>query len=112
MNLSPAYRRRIKAEAFERYGKVCAVCGESDTDVLQLHHINGDGGKHRREAGGIDTLYLLHAEGWPDGIEVLCKDCHKARHKDDFTPAQRSERARRASLASQIARLERELGLR
>lgn len=51
----------------------CATCGEVDIDVLMLDHINDNGAYHRREIGGVNSLYkALIKAGLPGGLQVLC----------------------------------------
>lgn len=75
-----AYRRRIKREALDHYGRACRRCGNDDVRVLSLDHMNGGGEKDRAGAhhrtGGWFTYQRLKKRGWPADIQVLCLNCH------------------------------------
>ena len=84
------YRRKLKAECIARYGGVCDEpgCGETDIDLLELHHPNGDGNKDRadkigrglRSPGGWNFYQKLKKEGYPDGYTVKCMGHHDIIH--------------------------------
>lgn len=58
----------------------CACCGESNIVFLAIDHINGGGGRHRREinAGGAMFYRWLRDNGYPEGFRVLCHNCNMA----------------------------------
>lgn len=60
----------------------CAVCGEKDLAVLQLHHKSGDSSEEHKTYGyGNNYLYSLQRRGYPEGLDVLCANCRlKLRH--------------------------------
>lgn len=62
----------------ERFGGCCQRCGYDDFRVLELHHKNGDGSKHRRELGWRYSKYILHTpiEELKTIFELLCANCH------------------------------------
>ena len=64
------------------YGGTCACCGESEPLFLQIDHINGDGGKHRREIGKTDMIKWLIAKDFPDGFQLLCANCNTGKHRN------------------------------
>lgn len=73
------YRIKVKLETMEAYGGAqCAICRESDIDMLNLDHIDTDGKKHREELGtpgGGHQFYLkLKSLGYPKTprLRVLC----------------------------------------
>lgn len=66
----------LKAEGIAKYGGCCRSCGEKDIELLEFHHIDGGGDIHRRAQRTTDSVAILYREGWPAGIEVLCKPCH------------------------------------
>jgi hypothetical protein len=73
----------VRNKIFNHYssdGIKCALCGITDCDVLSIDHINGDGGKHRKEIGrsGHSLYVWLIKQGFPEGYRVLCLNCqHK-----------------------------------
>jgi hypothetical protein len=82
------YRFKIKVAAINYYSKgamCCAICGFSnDLDALCLDHINDDGAAHRKELGisnrsavsGTTIYERLKAQGWMEGLQVLCANCN------------------------------------
>lgn len=73
------WRRVLKLEAFSHYGGFCcACCGESNEAFLQIDHIEGGGGEHRKLTGGGGTQLYNHLrkENWPTGYQVLCANCN------------------------------------
>ena len=81
-----AWSENLKIETFSHYsnGDIhCAHCGYSDIRALELDHINGDGNIHRRKlsgrsySGGGTVTYLdLKKKGFPNGYQVLCRNCN------------------------------------
>lgn len=71
---------KYRNEAFQAYGSVCQCCGEDRVKFLSLDHINGDGQKHRARVGYGTAMYAsLKCENWPEGLQVLCFNCHMAK---------------------------------
>jgi|SRR5665647_1298028 len=71
--------REIKQRVFNHYGLSCNRCGFDDLRCLQLHHINGGGNKHREGLTG--SFYRSIEKGeYPEGLEVLCANCHAIEH--------------------------------
>lgn len=81
---SNEYRRNLRVRALERYGRICACCGEDRFEFLALDHINGGGLKHRKEIGGSvncggNRLMLwMQRNNWPEGFRVLCHNCNQS----------------------------------
>lgn len=77
------YRRLIKRMVFDHYGNVCVCCGEDNLAFLSVDHIDGQGGKHRKEIGkssGIGFYTWLKKNNFPKGFQTLCFNCNIARH--------------------------------
>src|SRR5215469_14892323 len=73
--------RRVKLASLQHYSQseipFCACCGEKQLEFLTIDHINGDGRKHRREAGVGSHLYAWPVRNnFPDGFQVLCFNCN------------------------------------
>lgn len=78
----------LKKATFEKYGGCfCACCHEDIFEFLTLDHIDGSGGKHRKElrggdgysGGGGGRLYSwLKKNSYPQGYRVLCWNCNAA----------------------------------
>lgn len=79
--LQKDYKVKIKLEALEAYGgPECSECDEDDIAILEIDHIKGGGGKHRRDlkTGGGHPFYLwLRRNNYPKGYRVLCPTCNK-----------------------------------
>ena len=72
-------RARYKAEANERYGPGCQLCGEQRLVFLCVDHVGGGGNAHRREIGsGSRILWWLRDRGYPPGFRLLCHSCNHA----------------------------------
>lgn len=78
------YTRELRRKALEVYSNsnqpFCACCKESEIKFLEFDHINGDGAKHRKKIGAVSYNFLIRLKnlGWPQGLRVLCCNCHKA----------------------------------
>jgi hypothetical protein len=77
-----AYKIALRNTVFNHYGGKCVRCGVDDLNKLNLHHINFDGGKHRKEIGsGRSALCRwIKKNNYPDSFQVLCVSCHRAIH--------------------------------
>lgn len=75
-------RARIRTEFINAYGGACGCCGEKEPRFLTLDHVNGGGGKQRKN--GVSTQALcgrLKRAGWPKGEYTLCCwNCNSGRH--------------------------------
>lgn len=75
------FREEVKLAVLSHYSKGnprCGCCGETELDFLTIDHIEGGGNKHRKQVGGIFTLWLKK-QGYPNGYRVLCFNCNIAR---------------------------------
>lgn len=74
------YRAKIKIEMVEAYGGECKECGEVDSIVLNLDHIEDNGAVERRDSGikgGFKFYMQLRKQGWPqEGYQLLCCNCN------------------------------------
>jgi len=61
---------------FDYYGHKCMWpedCSITDSDMLQIDHINGNGNEHRKEIGNSNKLYQwLIKNNFPKGFRLLC----------------------------------------
>jgi len=76
---------KIKAAVFEGYGgAACSCCGTTVPAFLTIDHINGGGGKHRRENRLIGSqLYRwLLRKKCPAGFRVMCFNCNSGRQNN------------------------------
>lgn len=79
-------RRRVaKLEAFNHYTNnniKCLDCGKNDIRVLQIHHMNNDGAKHRKEMNSGNASLWLKKYNFPEGYQILCANCHLLKHRE------------------------------
>ena len=79
-------RRTLKELVMAVYGGgKCSCCGETELSFLTLDHIEGGGGKQRKELGrtkgsGVGFYKWLVENGYPDGLQVLCANCNLSKH--------------------------------
>jgi hypothetical protein len=60
-------------------GNTCMNCGISDKRVLQVDHVNGDGGKERKNRSAGYYFYKLIIDKLKNGstdYKLLCANCH------------------------------------
>ena len=77
-------RTKARARVIAWFGGKCVYCNSTDTDALELDHVNGDGKQHREELFGVqkgcDMYQYLVANDMDTGgyeLQLLCSDCHK-----------------------------------
>jgi hypothetical protein len=82
------YVDSLRAAVFDHYGSACACCGS--TERLSIDHVNGDGGRHRKELFGDGTggwgFYLwLIRQDFPvvPPLQVLCHGCNTSKGDGD-----------------------------
>lgn len=76
-----AYRERIWNAVVAGYGGACACCGERTNKFLTVDHINGGGGKERRETKTATTAIIVYRKFqksglWPSEYRLLCYNCN------------------------------------
>jgi hypothetical protein len=76
--------RRIREEVIAHYGGTCACCGESEPLFLEIDHIHGGGGTHRRADPAVKAnIYRwLRRNRYPDGFQVLCSNCNNGKARN------------------------------
>jgi hypothetical protein len=73
-----ARRADLRKKVLDHYGTACACCGETQSEFLQIDHIDGGGTKHRKTTR--DICKWLVAEGFPDGFKTLCSNCNVGKY--------------------------------
>lgn len=78
-----AYIRRLKKDVISAYGGCCVCCGESELVFLTLDHVNGGGGKHRKQNKAAKIYQRLRRLQYPEALDghvfrVLCFNCNWA----------------------------------
>jgi hypothetical protein len=75
------YYYRLRAAAFDHYGRVCVCCGEDEPKFLALDHVFNDGNIQRQNMdGGLAFLRWLKRENYPDSVQTLCHNCNVGKH--------------------------------
>lgn len=93
-------RRKLRADLIAGYGGVCACCGESRPEFLQLDHIHNDGAEERRslmKPGSKSNLPAfmglyrkLRRLGYPrNRHQLLCANCNFAKGIYGICPHQK-----------------------
>lgn len=75
------YRAQQRSLAYALLGNCCKYCGEDDPVVLEIDHINDDGGLYRRANGakkGALDIYrdIVTSRIATDGLQLVCANCH------------------------------------
>jgi hypothetical protein len=92
----PDYARErrwaIKKEVMAHYGGRCRCCNETELAFLTIDHVGGWGKAHREEVGEVAQLVYadIRRNGFPDGFQVLCHNCHNASNTVEGCPHTRS----------------------
>src|SRR6266852_1276811 len=83
-----AYNAKLRLEVFSHYcgGEPhcqCPGCRITFIEFLQLDHVAGDGAAHRKAnglgTGGPRLWRWVRANGYPEGLQVLCRHCTGAK---------------------------------
>ncbi len=69
----------LKEKALSKLGHKCVVCGELNSDYLELDHINNDGYKDGRPRNSIQ--YFVKNELDVSKFQLLCANCHLKKTK-------------------------------
>jgi 5-methylcytosine-specific restriction endonuclease McrA len=75
--------KKLKVEAIEQYGGVCACCKESLLGFLTLDHVIPTREGTDR-VGGVLLYRRLKSAGWPlaDELRILCWNCNLGRDRN------------------------------
>lgn len=98
-------RVRSRRKAVAKLGGACVCCGLGIdfAQVLEFHHIRGNGELHRAVLRALDTGLVGWILDCPDpwrglfAVEVRCVVCHRMHHEVGRCPHQRKERVKRAA---------------
>jgi hypothetical protein len=91
------YNAALRLEVFSHYCGgpphcQCPGCDVTFIEFLQLDHVNGDGARHRKEnklgTGGPRLWRWVRAQGYPEGFQVLCRNCNGAKFTRAACPLQ------------------------
>ncbi len=90
-----SWRHDVSEEAIRVYGGKCNCCGETERAFLEIDHIDGGGNQHRKDEkiqGGNSLAVWLKRNNWPEGFQILCANCNKAKERPGGCPHQNPER--------------------
>lgn len=77
-----ARKNRVKNRrlVIEHYGGKCVCCNTTETAWLEVDHIDDDGTPDREAhgTGGAFFQWLIN-NGFPEGLQILCANCHLAK---------------------------------
>lgn len=73
-------RIKLRSDVIRGYGSKCVCCGEIEAVFLEVDHVNGGGAVHRRLKSGDRIYRELRCKGYPQGYQLLCKNCNWAKH--------------------------------
>ena len=71
----------LRSDVIKGYGGLCRCCGETELVFLSIDHINDDGAIDRKERTATRLYRQLSKEGYPDGFQVLCRNCNWAKFR-------------------------------
>ena len=63
-----------KNKVFQVFGRLCNKCGETDSRVMQLDHVNGGGTKERKKMNSLARYTRALKE--PEKYQILCANCN------------------------------------
>lgn len=81
---SRRYINKLRENAIKVLGGKCMMCGDTDSLVLQFHHIeplfrrNGD--SHKKNNENCTRTKKFRDDAKQGKIELLCANCHIRRH--------------------------------
>ncbi len=71
----------LKLLIFDHYGHKCACCGENNTLLLNVDHINNDGNKHRLKVKNSLGVYKEIVDlKFPSSYQLLCWNCNMGKY--------------------------------
>jgi len=75
-------REQKRDQVIAHLGGGCACCGETEPLFLQIDHVAGNGGAHRRQIGKTDMWDWMIRAGFPEGFQLLCANCNTGKHRN------------------------------
>ena len=77
---SKSFRLRERERVISAYGSKCNCCGNPNSRVLELDHINNNGKSHRSKINAPMFRWVVR-HGFPKGLQLLCANCHRIKTK-------------------------------
>ena len=85
-NMRSATNRQKVIAHYSNNKNECACCGEKHFTFLCIDHINGGGGKHRKELGHGNMCWWIIKNNFPTGFRILCHNCNMSLGFYGFCP--------------------------
>ena len=85
---------RVKRKIFIHYSgnpPKCQCCGETTFEFLSLDHLHNNGAEHRRTYEGAKILWWIIRNNYPEGFQVLCRNCNWAKYAYGVCPHQKKK---------------------
>jgi len=72
------YTEKVRQKVIEILGLICADCGEKDSIVLQIGHINDDGSQDKKQFKNKRAFYnhILKLENRSEKYKLQCCNCN------------------------------------
>lgn len=70
------YIQKLRSELILAYGGACVRCGNTDTRVLQIDHVNGGGVREKGSMCLTKYLKLVLASVGTGKYQLLCANCN------------------------------------
>ena len=72
------YTEKLRQKVVEILGLICADCGEKDSIVLQIGHINNDGSQDKKQFKNSRTFYnhILKLKNRSEKYKLQCCNCN------------------------------------
>ena len=68
-------RKHLRSQFFEKYGRICACCGETDERCLTIDHVRNNGGEERKKMSGPAILKKAINNVDFTQYQILCWNC-------------------------------------
>lgn len=68
---------KMRLAAVAKLGSRCSRCNEADPRVLDIDHVKGDGGFHRRVTSSYEILKEIVQGQGLERFQLLCANCHR-----------------------------------
>jgi predicted amidophosphoribosyltransferase len=72
--------KNLRLEVLQHYGMQCKCCGETNSNLLSIDHIEGGGRKHKENILITDKTTSLFKwikkNNFPNGFQILCFNCN------------------------------------
>ena len=88
------FHQKVKIEVSKHYGSKCSCCGETNINLLTIHHINGRKTLNKEDKyTGIHLWIWLRSNNYPEVFRLLCYNCNLSikQHKKEYCPVHHPE---------------------